>query len=61
MTRIDREIFHGWQAAQKGVQPHPDASPEWLEGYGIWLKTLASKRLQHAIANARIPPPPRRH
>lgn len=39
MTKADRDLFRGWQAADKGLPPDPYESPEYLEGYLLRLKT----------------------
>lgn len=39
VTRADRDLFRGWQAADKGLPIDPHQSPEWLEGYLLRLKS----------------------
>ena len=61
MTREDRDLFRGWQAAEKGLPPDPYEAPAFLEGYAIGLATVRDRRIRKALANIKLPPPPRRH
>ena len=61
MTREDRDIFRGWQHGARGLPPDIGASPEYLEGYDLGLATDRQRRLRKALANIKLPPPPRRH
>lgn len=61
MIREEFDIFRGWQAAQKKLPFDPDASPEWLEGYAIWLNTLANKKREQSASPIRVSTPPRRN
>lgn len=54
MTRTDRDLVRGWQAAQRGLPPEPHEPQEFHEGYAIWLETARRRRLERAIANLRI-------
>lgn len=39
MTRADRDLFRGWQAAQRGLPLDPYETEEWREGYMLYLKS----------------------
>lgn len=52
MTRADRDLFRGWQAAQRGLPPEPHEPAEWHEGYRIWIDTMRRKRLLQALRRA---------
>lgn len=43
MTRIDRDVLRGWQAAQKGFAMDPSETPEWQDGYRMWLRSRGGR------------------
>lgn len=61
MTREDRDLIRGWQAAEKGLPPDPYEAPLYFEGYDLGLVADRQRRLRKALANIKLPQPPRRH
>ena len=61
MTREDRLFIRGMDHAEKGVPPDPYEDPLYHEGYDIWMTVIRQRRLRKALANIKLPPPPRRH